>query len=71
MICEWKRDLMRWQLKCKWARNLRINFLLSRVKSDQLKLSLDYLANSDFEICGTVLGELDMVKDVWFMSDKC
>ena len=62
---------MRWQLKCKWARNLRIDFLLSRVKSDSLKLSLDYLANSDFEICGTVLGELDMVKDVWFMSDKC
>ena len=62
---------MRWQLKCKWARNLTIDFLLSRVKSDSLKLSLDYLANSDFEICGTVLGELDMVKDVWFMSDKC
>ena len=34
-------------------------------------MSLDYLANSDFEIAGTVLGELDMIKDIWFMSDKC
>ena len=71
MICEWKRDSMRLRLKCKFKSKSKHMFQFCSVKSDQLKMSLDYLANSDFEIAGTVLGELDMVKDIWFMSDKC
>ena len=71
MTCEWKRGSMRSLLKCKYKSKSRHISQFYSVKSDQLKMSLDYLANSDFEIAGTVLGELDMIKDIWFMSDKC
>ena len=34
-------------------------------------MSLDYIATNDFEMGGIVLGEIDMVRDVFFFSDKC
>ena len=34
-------------------------------------MSLDYLSTSDFEMGGNVLGEIDMVRELIFFSDKC
>ena len=60
-------------VKCKSIfKNQKLILLIpNSVKSDQLKLSLDYLDTADFEMGGNVLGELDMVKDMFFWSDKC
>ena len=42
-----------------------------RVKGDQIKISLDYVQSNDYEMVTSVLGGLDMVKDIFIFSDKC
>ena len=41
------------------------------VKADHIKMSLDYLASNDQEMASNVIGAIDMVRDVFFYSDKC
>lgn len=41
------------------------------MKNETIKQSLDWLQSNDFEIIGSVLGELDMIEDFMVHSDKC
>lgn len=41
------------------------------VKGDAIKMSLDYLQSNDYEMAASVLGAVDMVKEMVLFSDKC
>lgn len=41
------------------------------VKTDQIKMSLDYLQSNDYEMASNVFGANDLVKEVVIFSDKC
>ena len=41
------------------------------VKTDQIKMSLDYLQSNDYEMASNVFGANDLVKEVIIFSDKC
>ena len=43
----------------------------TRIKADHVKLSLDYLAPNDLEMASNVVASVDVVREIFFHSDKC
>ena len=51
---------------------MSINFVIvTRVKQDIIKMSLDFLASNDMEYCCFVFQYLDFLTEIELFSDKC